>query len=543
MFRHLTPTLFALWIALAQALPGAEPQKAAPERQRIDPNGISGSLLIAGGGALPDAVMDRFVEIAGGDKARVVVIPTASQRADDEKQTQAILERWKERIKGDVQILHTRSREEADQAEFVAPLQSATAVWFVGGQQSRIAAAYLGTRTEKELLAVLERGGIIGGTSAGAAIQSRVMIASGNPVPTIATGFDLLPSAIVDQHFLVRERMPRLKRALKQHPTCFGLGIDEQTAVLVQGRRLRVLGESTATVVLAETDDEPAAEVTLRPGAMADLTALRRAARDRTAAAFPPEEPASPLVKKGALVIVGGGVTPEIGRRFIKLAGGADEARIVVLPTASGRPFVGQSYDASNFEKLGAKNVTVLPARKLKDVESEQTLATLKKATGVWFSGGRQWRFVDAYEHTKALAAFRGVLKRGGVIGGSSAGASIQAEYLVRGNPLGNRDMMALGYERGFCFLPGTAIDQHFTQRKRFDDLKRVVVRYPQLLGIGIDERTALIVRGHVAEVLGKHAAHFCKHHSDIEDIDHPFIKVESGERFDLKSRTILTSP
>lgn len=538
LLRRLTLTLFVLCVTLAQVSTAAGPESESKQRQRIDPDGISGTLLIAGGGALPDAVFERFVEAAGGEEARIVIIPTASKRADDEKQTRAILERWKERTQGDVQLLHTRSREEADTAKFVAPLQSATAVWFTGGLQARIAKAYLGTRTEKELLALLERGGVIGGTSAGAAIQSRVMIASGNPVPNIATGFDLLPSAIVDQHFLARDRKPRLRRALKQHPTRFGLGIDEQTAVLVRGRRLRVRGASTATVILAGTDDRSATEITLQPGDVADLTALRRAARNRTREPFPPEKPAAPVVKQGALVIVGGGVTEEIGRRFIELAGGAEDARIVVLPTASGRPFRGRSRDAANFRKLGAEHVTVLPARELADVESQETLETLNQATGVWFSGGRQWRFVDAYEQTKALDAFQGVLKRGGVIGGSSAGASIQAEYLVRGNPLGNRDMMALGYQRGFCFLPGTAIDQHFTQRKRFDDLKQVVTRYPQFLGIGVDERTALVVKGHVAEVLGEHAVHFCTHQSDAR-----FVKVPSGERYDLRSRTILESP
>jgi hypothetical protein len=90
---------------------------------------------------------------------------------------------------------------------------------------------------------------------------------------------------------------------------------------------------------------------------------------------------------------------------------------------------------------------------------------SLKEARGVWFNGGRQWRFVDAYMGTQAEELFQGVLRRGGVIGGSSAGASIQSQYMPRGSPLGNEDMLADGYERGLGFLPGTAIDQHFTQR------------------------------------------------------------------------------
>src|SRR5205823_10371724 len=99
----------------------------------------------------------------------------------------------------------------------------------------------------------------------------------------------------------------------------------------------------------------------------------------------------------------------------------------------------------------------------------------LREAKGVWFSGGRQWRFVDAYEGTLCEKLFHDVLKRGGAIGGSSAGATIQGAYLCRGNPLGNLDIMAEGYERGFGFLPGTAIDQHFFKRNRLGDMQNLV--------------------------------------------------------------------
>ena len=80
---------------------------------------------------------------------------------------------------------------------------------------------------------------------------------------------------------------------------------------------------------------------------------------------------------------------------------------------------------------------------------------------------------------------------------------------MVRGNPLGNRDVMAEGYEKGFGFLPGTAVDQHFSQRGRLADMEALVSRFPQLLGIGLDESTAIVVRGSVAEVMGLHKAHF----------------------------------
>jgi cyanophycinase-like exopeptidase len=90
------------------------------------------------------------------------------------------------------------------------------------------------------------------------------------------------------------------------------------------------------------------------------------------------------------------------------------------------------------------------------------------------------------------------------VIGGSSAGATIQAGYLLRGSPLGNTEVIAEGYERGFGFLPGVAIDQHFSQRNRSADMAQVKARHPELVGLGLDEDTALVVRGRECRVVGR---------------------------------------
>jgi cyanophycinase-like exopeptidase len=96
------------------------------------------------------------------------------------------------------------------------------------------------------------------------------------------------------------------------------------------------------------------------------------------------------------------------------------------------------------------------------------------------------------------------VLARGGVVGGSSAGATIQGELLVRGNPLGNTEMWCEGYDRGFSFVPGVAVDQHFVARDREADLTGLIARFPQFVGLGIDEGTAAIVRDHRLEVVGE---------------------------------------
>ncbi|MCA9073311.1 MAG: cyanophycinase, partial [Planctomycetaceae bacterium] len=164
-----------------------------------------------------------------------------------------------------------------------------------------------------------------------------------------------------------------------------------------------------------------------------------------------------------------------------------------------------------------------------------------KEANCVWFAGGRQWRFMDAYDGTPALDLFRDVLQRGGVICGSSAGASIQGEYLARADALTNRRIVAEGYERGLNFLPGTAIDQHFAQRNRFNELRFLVNTYPQYLGIGIDEATGIVVRGQIAEVIGRNQVHFFDAKKSNREGKPTFQSLSAGGIYDLGKRLILS--
>ncbi|MCH8828109.1 MAG: cyanophycinase, partial [Planctomycetes bacterium] len=227
----------------------------------------------------------------------------------------------------------------------------------------------------------------------------------------------------------------------------------------------------------------------------------------------------------------------KISRRFVELAGGPD-ALIVYLPTAVPPRSARRARPPRYFTAAGARNIKVLPQSKLAEIESAEYLAILKKAKGLWFGGGRQWRFIDTYAGTKAAELFHAVLKRGGVIGGSSAGASIQGGYLARANPLGNRAIMADGYERGLNFLPGVAIDQHFAQRRRFRDMTKLMKRYPQLLGIGIDEATAIVVRGHVAEVMGRNRVHFYNRNKPLIPGRPDHESLKAGDTYNLKTRT-----
>src|SRR5262249_49238396 len=131
-----------------------------------------------------------------------------------------------------------------------------------------------------------------------------------------------------------------------------------------------------------------------------------------------------------------------------------------------------------------------------------------------------------------------GVLARGGVVGGSSAGATIQGSYLVRGAREGNEIMMAKGYEEGFSYLRGVAIDQHLIVRGRQDDLVGVVAKKPGLLGIGLDEPTAIVVKGDRFMVVGRSVVGIYDGH------DHdgkPYYFLAVGDQFDLRNRRRVT--
>ena len=168
-----------------------------------------------------------------------------------------------------------------------------------------------------------------------------------------------------------------------------------------------------------------------------------------------------------------------IMEKFIELGGGAEEGRFVVVPTAGG------NYDLegklrvfeedrvlSSWRERGVANVSMLHTHDPEIADTEAFGTELARATAVWFNGGRQWNIVDSYAGTRTYEIFHAVLERGGVIGGSSAGATIQGEYLVRGATEGSQIVMTdeQNHQLGFEFLRKSAIDQHINARNRWDE-------------------------------------------------------------------------
>lgn len=207
----------------------------------------------------------------------------------------------------------------------------------------------------------------------------------------------------------------------------------------------------------------------------------------------------------GHLLIVGGGEQPEaLVRRFVELAGGPGKARIVVVPMASGEPAATGEEKAADLRALGAEASVLLLSRA--QAESAGSARALDQVTGIWFTGGDQVPLAEVLRDTPVLAAMRQRYEAGAVIGGTSAGAAIMSDSMLTGN---QRRPDSLGYYGdeydgvrrdyiqivpGLGFLHGAVVDQHFLRRERHNRLLSVVLERPTLLGVGIDEGTALEV-------------------------------------------------
>ncbi len=384
---------------------------------------------------------------------------------------------------------------------------------------------------------------------------SKHYLANDKPHPEIAHGCNLLPDCVLKTRFSSANRLPMMS-VLTSQPKTVGLGLEPQTALLLAGRKLLVAGEGRARLFLPGNEMLPQRTVTIQPRSserrqrtteiMADLTQWRREAIDRSLEAFPVAEPRTPNVSNGTLFIVGGGGMPDgLMEDFIEAAGGKEKAKLVYVPCSEADSVGDDQRMVQYWERLGVKEATFIHTKDRNKANADPAILNkLRDATGIWFGGGRQWNFSDSYYGTEAHRLMKEVLKRGGAIGGSSAGASIQARYLCRATPIENYLPMAPGYERGgLGFISGVAIDQHFSQRKRFRDMSSLVDRYPQLLGIGIDEATAIVVRKSNATVVGRGKVHFYDRDKPVFPDQLDYQALEAGETYDLDARAVVDAP
>lgn len=258
---------------------------------------------------------------------------------------------------------------------------------------------------------------------------------------------------------------------------------------------------------------------------------------------------------QGQLVIIGGAEDRDgectVLREFVRRAGGIN-SRIAVVTAATSMPReVGEDY-IRVFERLGAERVDVIDNGSREGADHSDFLAMAKEATGIFFTGGDQARIVDLIKDTKLDEIIHQRYREDGiVIGGTSAGAAMMPDIMiVEGESQSTPRVNVVDMGPGMGFLPGIVVDQHFAQRGRLGRLLAALVQQPAVLGIGIDENTAIMVEGDEFEVVGHGSITVVDEsessHNNLEDL----LKDEAlavcgvklhilphGYRFNLKTR------
>ena len=262
---------------------------------------------------------------------------------------------------------------------------------------------------------------------------------------------------------------------------------------------------------------------------------------------------------KGHLVIIGGGDKPNyILQKIIDLAGGSD-AKIIVIPNASSEPIESGKYSLDDFNKMGCTNISYLYCKR-EEADQDSIIKKLDGVTGIYFGGGDQAFLTRDLLGTKLLNEIKNIYENGGVISGTSAGAAVMSEVMITGNELKNDDStdIFITIEKGnvenvegFGFLNSVIIDQHFIKRKRLNRLISMVLENPDLIGIGIDEETSIVVNpDYTFDVLGENQVVIFNPSNalNIKEDSKGNLSVEnlkvdiliSGHKYDLKTHSII---
>ena len=477
---------------------------ASPAQQTQTAPSQNGRLVIIGGGTITDGIMERIVRDAGGAKqARVLIVPYAKT---DAAYLAENAKRFTDYGCASIDSINCPPAE-IDQPENLAKLDGINVVFFSGGVQRDLARALLGTRFLERVKERHKTGATIAGTSAGAAVMSKVMIGGGHrKIPkgkkadtygviakddvNLEEGFGFMPGVIIHQHFVARKRLDSLFSALLDRPDMPGVGIDESTAIdVAPDGSFEVVGDSSVMVF------EPGFKQGEQP--RFDVRILRKGDRYSPGQKPPPPDTQPPQAatsrrqsppagQSGRLIVIGGALsTSDIKERVVRYAGGAKKARVLIVPYASKIAARKASLDKTTklFTELGCASVDFIncpPA----EIDRPENLAKLDEINVVFFSGGYQQYLAKALLGTRFLERIKKLHEAGATIAGSSAGAAVMSKNMIGGG----------SQKEGFGFMPGVMIHQHFVVRKRVASLFSIMSRNPDMLGVGIDEDTAIDV-------------------------------------------------
>lgn len=260
-----------MWTLFVAATLLADPQNDSVTQAEV----AKGTLVVVGGGTTTTAIVDKSLELAGGSKAKVVILAEANPEYGP-----ASLAAWKRTKASKVTLVSAQQP-----AVAIKLIREADLIWMPGGLQGVFMNAIRGTDIAETIRRRYREGAIVGGTSAGAAVMSKVMIGGRSDLdslrvgstPYLMDGLSLWPEVIVDQHFLQKGRFNRLTLAILDHPKLIGIGIDEATAVIVHGRQFEVIGNNNVTVIDARkasreklVEGEPAAARNLKVHVLRD---------------------------------------------------------------------------------------------------------------------------------------------------------------------------------------------------------------------------------------------------------------------------------
>lgn len=395
----------------------------------------NGKLMIAGG-SMGEGLLRLFLDEIGGAEQPLVLITTAAGKVYDE--SHPAVAKFRELGATNITVLHTKDRRVANSEGFVAPLRAAKGVFIAGGLQYRLAASYLNTLTHREVFAVLRRGGVVAGSSAGASIQGSFHYGGGSKYPT---GFGLVRESAIGQHYIRRNRMASLPRILSKHPELLGIGIDEDTALMVWGDDAFVVGSSKVLMVNARSDLSLEREygISLLPGdryCLRKRQILSRAKFHREPLQFGRDDRWNPLnLHEGlrmndGILLAAYAASDAVLEQFFVMAGGVD-GKIVVLTTGNEEERKSAVRIATRLERMGALDVTL---RATIDEQTEANLEAfvtpLRHATGVWIGEAAPWKLADSYLRTQTHKELKNVLARGGVVGAAGTAVNLLGSHM-----------------------------------------------------------------------------------------------------------------
>lgn len=499
---------------------------------------LTGPVVLASHGSIDGVIAETFVELAGGGSAHIVTLGGYQSEPGSGSLD------WLAAGAGSSSFLRAKSAERLLTEEHMLDLLSADGIWIAGFSPYGFEEPWF----RALLRAANERGVAIG--AAGQVtrrLTGMVDRETGSAlfVPRIHLEFGEADPGRSDAHHKVARRMPGEIVA----------AMPDSTAIVVHGgRRVALLGAGDVGFAVYRADGTMVDEQVLPCQAersvgdpleyRLDLLAWIRQARDAERPIFPPLEPAAPRIPAGTLIVQGGGgVTEGTWERFIELAGGRD-ANFVCIPSANTEidAVAPRSYSARELAELGCTNVRTVHAHERHRAQhDEHLIAAIDAADAVWIDGGRTFMFMDRFGETAAAEAIARVLERGQVVGGSSAGCQVVGELLLRGDPKTNSEILYPGYTRGLGLIEGIVFDAHFRERERYGAFRDVVHQYPQLLGIGVDAETALLIQGTTAEVLGENGVNVYDARSGGE-LAEEGVAFEAGATFDLSDPASATT-